>query len=191
MPVWKSILTKFAVAGLGVLLWMPGSTELRAQDDVLRVDTRLVLVDVVVRDGEGVRLTESDFRLFDNGEEQSIAVFEPVSGNPDATTAVELPAGVSSNRRNYRGLVRDSATIILIDRLNTPTPAQVFVKQRLLEFVSEFDQTEGLALYELGSTELRILHDFKDDPAELLAIARDLEPEHSVTLEPSVSRGPS
>src|SRR5687768_5623833 len=45
-------------------------------DDVLRIDTDLVLVDVAVTDAEGraVRgLSASDFKLFEDGEERPVA----------------------------------------------------------------------------------------------------------------------
>ena len=163
-----------------------------AQDDrVLRVDTQLVLVDVVVSGDAGIitQLSRDDFRIFDEGNEQELAIFEPVAGETDFSRALPLPSGVGANLRDWRGGIPASATVILIDRINTPTDAQIFTNQRLLEFLESFDRLEGLALYELRSDGLRVLHDFTDDPVGLLQVAATLEPEHSLALESSNSVG--
>ena len=182
----------FATAtALAVSAWIPGTPEGAAQDGgVLRVNTQLVLVDVVVRNRDRAveNLTADDFRLLDNGVPQTLAVFETVAGAPDPDSAATLPAGVATNRRNSGGSIQTSATAILIDRLNTPTDAQVFINQRLPEFLESFGQLEGLAIYELGD-EFRVLHDFTEDPANLLEVARGLQPEHSLALASSDSGG--
>jgi VWFA-related protein len=179
------------IAAVTVAAWVPNVREGRAQDDgVLRVNTQLVLVDVVVRnrDGAVTGLKEDDFHIFDNGSEQSIAVFEAVSGDPEPADAAQLPAGARSNRRNSSGNVPASATAILIDRLNTETDAQVFVNQRLNEFLATFDRRDGIAIYELGN-ELRLLHDYTEGPDHLLEVAGNLQPEHSLSLASSDSSG--
>ena len=63
----------------------------------------------------------------------------------------QLPAGVATNRRDWRGAIPSSATVILVDRVNTPTDAQVYTNQQLLDFLESYDRTEGLALVELRS----------------------------------------
>ena len=53
MCVGKSVFSKARIVGLGISLWMPAgqSGASRAAGGVLRVDTELVLGDVVFRDG--------------------------------------------------------------------------------------------------------------------------------------------
>lgn len=182
-----------ALPGCAILLVSGITPALAAfQDDAdLRVDTRLVLVDVVAG-GNALALatlSRDDFRIFDDGRQQELAVFERVSGRADLGAALTLPATVGSNRRDWRGAVPASATIVLIDRVNTPTDAQVFANQELARFLETFERSEGLALYELRSDGLRILHDFVDDPAGLAAAAAAMEPEHSLALESSTSVG--
>jgi VWFA-related protein len=175
-------------------VWLPGmlSGVAEAQDDtVLRVETQLVLVDVVAS-GDALALAAlsgNDFRIFDEGQEQELSIFERVAGRTDLRDALSLPAGVATNRRDWRGATPLSATVILVDRVNTPTDAQVFTNQQLIEFLESFDRTEGLALYELRSDGLRILHDFTDDPGGLAVAAAAMEPEHSLALESSASVG--
>src|SRR4030095_8418271 len=88
-----------------------------AQNDVLRINTRLVEVDVVVRakDGPVTNLAKEDFTVFDNGKPQRVDVF--------AVSAVERskpkqdappPAGVVSTgaRRNYTLVQRSSCLTV-------------------------------------------------------------------------------
>ena len=178
----------------GVVLWTlaSGAGLAMAQDDAdLRVDTRLVLVDVVAGGDALARATLSrdDFRVFDEGREQELAVFERVSGRTDLGSTLALPAEVGANRRDWRGAVPASATVILVDRVNTPTDSQVYANQELERFLAAFGPREGLALYELRSDGLRVLHDFTDDPAGIAAAVAAMEPEHSLALESSTSVG--
>ena len=161
-----------------------------AGQSVRRADSQLVLVDVVVPGDEGTagNLTVHDFRLLDRGDEQPITFFEAVSGAPDPATAIDLPPGVTSNRRDHQGLVPASATVILIDRVNTETDAQIFINDELLRHLEASGGRDGIAIYELGSN-LRVLYDFTDDPAGLIEVARGLEPEHSLALASSDSSG--
>lgn len=162
----------------------------QGDDGVLRVDTQLVQVTVVARDEDG-RLPEDlsvdDFTILDDGVPQEIAVFE-VTRAADGTEAEAspLPVGVRSNMRDWRGGTPSAATVVLVDRLNTPDDAQVFLNGHLEEFLASFDRPEHIALYEL-TEEFRPLHDFTGDPSALVSVASELEPYHSVMLASSDS----
>jgi VWFA-related protein len=161
-------------------------------DGVLRVDTELVVVDVAVRGDSGAieGLTRDDFSIYDNGQEQQITVFDSTPGETDSGTILNLPAGAAANRRDWRGARPTSATIVLVDRVNTPTDAQVFVNGELERFFETLDENAGIALYELRSDRgLTVVHDFTDNPDEILAKAAALESEHSLMLESSSSVG--
>jgi VWFA-related protein len=158
-------------------------------DPVVRVESQLVLVDVVVNNGATAPLNREDFRILDNGQQQRIAVFEIVDGKTNPASAVSLPARAVSNRRDWQGSVPSSATVILIDRLNTPTEAQVFVNQQMRELAASWGDVPGIAIYELRSDGLRVIHDFKDDPRQLVSRVARLEPEHSLALDSSTREG--
>lgn len=165
-----------------------GSTHAGAGQDtpVIRVETQLVAVDVVATgvDGPAVELGAGDFRILDAGAEQEIAFFERYAeANRAGEEAVLLP-GVASNRRDWAGRRLSSATVILVDRLNTPTDDQIRLNNLLLEYLESYEGSGALALYELGD-EFRVVHDYDEDPARLPALASELEPEHSLALESS------
>src|SRR5215831_16829519 len=91
-----------------------------AQNDVIRVNTQLVEVDVIVRgkDGPVSGLTKDDFTLTDNGKPQRIDVFS-ISTSERSNVKLDqqlVPEGVVSNRHGRQQPT--SATVILFDRLN-------------------------------------------------------------------------
>jgi VWFA-related protein len=172
-----------------VLAGLPAvALEARQEADTLRVSTQLVMVEVVVTDAGGAvtDLAEDDFVVFDSGVRQELTVFEAVPASGDSDDVVNLPAGIASNRRDWRGAVPVAATVVLVDRLNTPTSDQVFMNDLLLEFMQSFDDLGRVALYQLGN-EFSIIHDYTGNPQELIRIAGELEPEHSLALESSDS----
>src|SRR3982750_3954357 len=94
-----------------------------AQDNTIRVNTRLVQVDVVVRDKNGLvtDLTKNDFTVLDNGKPQRIDVFSMFTARTaNAQPAVpSLLSGTISNRHDAESERPASATVILFDMLNT------------------------------------------------------------------------
>jgi VWFA-related protein len=147
-----------------------------AQDDVLRVNTRLVEVGVVVRDKNGplTGLTKDDFTIFDNGKPQQVEVFS-VSTSERSTTkpgAAPLPAGVVSNRAG-KG-TPTSATVILFDRLNTADKYQRDGQKQLLSYLQTARKEDLTALYVLGD-DLKLLQDFTNDTDRLVRAATKME----------------
>ncbi len=90
---------------------------LSAQDLTLRVDVRLVRVAATVKDNSGQpvgALRKEDFRVWDSGMPQEIAVFERSTAQPlsvavlidaSGSTAKDLPAGIGSVRRFLKALM--------------------------------------------------------------------------------------
>lgn len=149
-------------------------TSQTANPPVLKVTTRLVLVDVVVTDGSGRPVTDlkqADFDVRENGKAQKIVAFAfqpppspPVPGKP-AYKPFTLSPGVFTNLRNLNGEV-GPPTILLIDGLNTPFKDQPYMRQQLVKYLEHLESGRNLAIYTLG-TRLRMIQDFSTDP-ELL-----------------------
>ncbi|MGH9777666.1 MAG: VWA domain-containing protein [Candidatus Acidiferrales bacterium] len=154
---------------------------------VLRVTTRLVLVDVVVTDKDGrpvTGLTRDDFTLFEDGAPQTIStfVFESPAGRAgDPHTPPPLPENVYTNRPEYR-MPPGPLTLLLLDALNTPLVDQSFARVKMLEYLSTQllpdQRTAILAL----TTDLLLLQDFTTDPALLRAALDKYSPQSSVAL---------
>jgi VWFA-related protein len=140
--------------------------------DPIRVATRLVQVHVVVHDRDGRAVTDlspQDFRLMEDGREQPIALFE-VEGRPATTNPARqsTPPGLFTNRVDVSG-GSSTASIILLDRLNTSTIDQLAVRNQALTFLSEIRAGDHIGLYLLDDSDsIRVLHDFTADADSLL-----------------------
>lgn len=138
---------------------------------VLKVTTRLVLVDVVVTDGNGRAITDlkqADFEVKENGKPQKIVAFAfqpppppPVSGS-SGYKPFTLGPGVFTNLRNLNGEA-GPPTILLIDGLNTPFKDQPYMRQQLVKYLQNLEPGRNVAIYTLG-TRLRMIQDFTSNP---------------------------
>src|SRR5436190_21332487 len=91
-----------------------------AQDNTLRVNTRLVQVDVVVRDKNGpvTDLTKDDFTVLDNGKAQRIDIFSMIKASAAASSAAPpVESGIVSNRHDAQTATPSAATVVLFDML--------------------------------------------------------------------------
>jgi len=136
---------------------------------VLKATTRLIEVNVIVRDRRGapVRdLKKEDFQIFDNGKPQPISVFS-MDSNAVLPQAEPLPPNIFTNTLQQKGAVPSSVTVILIDSLNTPWKDQAWSKQQLVKYLKTIKPEDRVAIYALGPG-LRVLHDFTTDSSGLL-----------------------
>jgi VWFA-related protein len=118
-------------------------------------------------------LTQKDFRVFDNGQEQKIAFFSKDSSEENSTGRSPLPHNTWSNRAGGRGGVPVNLTVVLVDGLNTKLADQGRARQQVLRFLGQIKPEDRVALYFLGDS-LRVLHDFTSDPNSLLrTLAKD------------------
>ncbi|HEY4363382.1 MAG TPA: VWA domain-containing protein [Bryobacteraceae bacterium] len=148
----------------------------------IRVNTRLVEVDAVVRDKNGPvkGLTKDDFTVFDQGKPQKIATFNvTVAGHSVKTTP--LPGGTVSNRLNSQGEEPVGATVVLWDKLNTETEDQSYVQKQVFNYLHTLRPGDHLALYALVK-DLLVVQDFTDDPERLIRAMKRLGPEQSLNL---------
>jgi VWFA-related protein len=146
---------------------------------VLRTTTRLVSLDLIVRDKDGkhVRdLTAADFTVLDDGKNQEIRFLRSpgqTSSTPETQPAAlrlglppDLPPGIFSNAASADGLPQ-TVSVILFDGLNTPIDDQRYAKSQILKLLRQLKPTDRIGLYVLGSR-LRILHDYTTDARSLL-----------------------
>ena len=163
----------------------------------IRVNTHLVLVDVVVTDKSGKRvqgLKAEDFNLQEKGKNQKISVFTSAAENKQAA-APKLPPGIYSNKPEYRS-PGGPVVVILLDAVNTPFKDQAYARQQMLEFVrNQYKPGQKTAVLTLTGA-LGVLQDFTDDPDILLAALKSYKPteqESTGTITPrpvSTASGP-
>ena len=150
-------------------VWCCAAALLNAQEPI-RVTTRLVEINVVVRARSGpVRgLTRDDFAVFDRGKPRPIVSFSEHSlESRSPASAGPLPAGAYTNRRESPGGSPTTATIVLLDGLNTLLRDQIWVKKQFVTFLSQAQPDDRIAVYSLGRN-LRVLNDYTSDARRLL-----------------------
>ena len=146
---------------------------LSAQDNVIRVDARLVQVNVVAhaKDGSPVAdLTKDDFTVLDNGKPQKLSFFAAERLNTAQPTAGQsLPANTFSNDPAYSANRPSNLTIVLLDGTNTKLADQSFARKQLAKFPNQLNPDDKVAVYVLGNS-LRIVQDFTSDSAQLARV---------------------
>ncbi|MBS1855297.1 MAG: VWA domain-containing protein [Acidobacteria bacterium] len=142
----------------------------RAQNPaVIRSTTRLVQVNVVVRDRNGAvaGLTKDDFVLLDGKKPRTLALFDAETARsriPGAMPA--LPKNVFVNSLQRHAETPANVSIILFDALNTPVSDLTYARRQLAGFLATLKPDDAVALYWMGRS-LTVLHDFTSDPRNL------------------------
>jgi len=177
------VFLRLAAAGLMV-------ASLCAQEQpapTFRANIRLVQVDVVVksRDAPVGGLTKDDFQISDNGKPQQIAVFSVREVNATPPVAVPLPAGVVTNRPQYRGSEPVSATVVLIDAQNTQPEDQGYARLQALKYLDRASRRELVAVYALDTT-LKVLQEFTEDRTALRASIDKYKMTQSLNMQDGV-----
>ncbi|MFQ5663656.1 MAG: VWA domain-containing protein [Terriglobia bacterium] len=154
---------------------------------VLRVTTRLVLVDVVVTDKKKQPVTDltlKDFSLQENGKPQRIAFFaleQPARRAPEQEEGIEpppLPPHVYTNRPEYR-IPPGRVILVLLDALNTSVRDQAAARAQLLRYLAgQLQPGRRTAILAL-TNRLLLLQDFTADPRLLLAALEKYKPQKS------------
>jgi VWFA-related protein len=133
---------------------------------VLRVTTRLVMVDVVATDSHGhavLDLEPKDFTLLEDNKQQTVRVFglqKPRAADVKVSLPA-LPANVFTNIPRFQ--LSSSLNVLLLDALNTPLTSQVYVRQKMLHYIETMPNDSPTAVYMLGQ-KLRMVQDFTTDP---------------------------
>ena len=139
-----------------------------AQEDVVRVNTDLVVLNVTVTDGRGLyvhKLSRPDFKIFEDGREQRISLFS-VEETPFAA-AILLDTSGSMERRLT--LAR-AAAIRFLEGLREEDVAAVYHFGSSVEQLQDFSPGRDLppVAYDLNSKGMTALND------AVLRAARDL-----------------
>jgi VWFA-related protein len=151
------------------------------EQQVIRVNTRLVELDVVVRDKNGPvgNLTQDDFTVFDQGKPQKIASFTVLSARNPKEPSIPLRPGEVSNRVNSLGQEPTGTTAVLLDALNTNPDDQAYGRQQVMKYLASAPKGEQLALYTVGQ-KLHVVSDFTDDPEVLRKVVSAYAPQPDV-----------
>jgi VWFA-related protein len=167
-----------------------GNVQLSQSASVLKITSRLVVVDVVATDHKGAPVTDlrqGDFTVTEDGKPQDVRAFsfqnaaklgeQPVQATPPGAP---LRANVVTNVRRLNPSA--PLAVLLLDGINTRLNNQQYAKQQLLEFLKKLPPSQPVAVYLLG-TRLRLIQDFTSDPAVLKAVVQNLKDFRSPVME--------
>ncbi|MGZ4860322.1 MAG: VWA domain-containing protein [Candidatus Angelobacter sp.] len=161
---------------------------------VLKVKTRLVVVDVVARDSKGVPVTDlkqEDFSVLEDGKEQKLRIFsfQHPDDSPAAAPAQAPASGMNvvDNLPHFKP--GRALNVILMDALNTSRLNQVSMRQAMIKFLETLPANEPIAVYLLGDR-IRLLQDFTTDPAVLKDVVRSFKGKNSPLLAVSADGSP-
>src|SRR6202158_4235737 len=186
MKLRRSGILPFVLCGMAVSVFAlpPQLSKEDVNTPAVRVSARLVLVDAVVTDKSGQRitgLTKDDFTLLENGKPQKISAFSfevPESPSPRPP----LPPNVYTNRPEY-DMPKGPLTILLLDGLNTALADQGYARSQMLKYLgTQLQPGQPIAVYTLAGS-LRLLQDFTGDVALLKVAVEHFNPQVSVQMQ--------
>lgn len=156
---------------------------------VLRVTTRLVMLDVVATDSHGhaiLDLEPTDFTVLEDGKPQKIRAFGFQHPLPSGVKVARpaLPPNVFTNIPQFQ--LSSSLNVILLDALNTPLTNQSYVRQKMLHYIETMSTDSPTAVYTLGQ-KLRMVQDFTTDPNILKEAVRKANGQPSALLDNALS----
>jgi VWFA-related protein len=140
---------------------------------VVKVNTRLVLVDAIITDKAGNPITDlqqEEVEVLENGKPQKIGVMQLQRFEANGSTPLpqpKLPPGIFSNMPTV--IPNDvPPTILLLDALNTPAADMMSARPLMVKYLQQAAAGQRIAIYLLDK-HLRLLQDFTSDPAILRA----------------------
>ncbi len=147
----------------------PNETKGPAPD--IKVSSRLVVVDVVVRKSNHPvsGLGPHDFAIYEDGKEQTIHDFSAhfAADHPEAAAPLPaLPPDTYTNQPEPN--VNDSATVLLLDGLNTQPSDVQYVRREMISYLKKAPAGRRIAVFALGH-KLRMLQGFTTDSSRLMA----------------------
>jgi VWFA-related protein len=149
-----------------------------APTSTIQVTSRIVYVDVVVRDSHNRLvhgLTENDFKILEDGKPQQLAYFS--AHNYDLAAAhfvpVHMPEGQYSNAPQSAPV--GAINIILFDLTNTAPADQQFARMQMLKFLEALPPGQQVALFVL-SNRLHLYQSLTGNSNLLIAAAKTINP---------------
>ncbi len=158
-------------------------------DDVVKISTALIQLDVVVTDKSGNLVTDlksEDFEVMENDEPQKITNLSYFAGQKNATVNGGLNNVNTNDMAPKVGDVRRTVAIV-IDDAGLSSQSVVAVKKELAKVIIEQFEPGDLVAIIKTSGSVGVLQQFTTDKTKLLAIIESLrfQPLTSVGLSPA------
>jgi VWFA-related protein len=171
-------------AVVAIVLMNP--TSLRAQQvpaPDIKVNVRLVTLDVVVTDKKGnpvTNLTKDDFAVYEDAQRQTIRTFEPPSAHLMPAAPDGKPRVVVTSAADLPKIGNAPVTLLVLDELNTPFSDMSFARQSLEKYLRAQPETlnQPTALLVASNTRFQLLQDYTQRRADVLAALKAHFPDY-------------
>lgn len=135
------------------------SAQLFAQDDVIKVDSSLVVLNATITDSNGKTvgaLKQNEFKLLENGKEQKITFFEAQTTPFAAVILID-----TSGSMETRVSMARSAAMNFLDGLRIDDVASIYNFDTKVSLVQEFSNSRDIAYnaYDLKAYGFTVLND--------------------------------
>jgi VWFA-related protein len=159
---------------IGVFVLLLAMPCVAQDDEVVRVKSNLVNIDVLVKDKKGKYLADlkaEDFTIFENGVQQKLEFFDaPLAGSANRTVTA---AGTRTETSEPPGVTRNYVTLVL-DSQTTDITNLKEVREGTIKYVRE-QITDGDVVAILSVTNgLQLLQPFTHDKAKLIAALENI-----------------
>jgi VWFA-related protein len=149
----------------------------------LKVNVRLVTLDIVVTDKKGNLVTDlpkDDFHVFEDAQEQTIRTFEPPSLHQMPRSADGKPIAIVTSAADLPKIGNAPVTLLVLDELNTPFSDMSFARQSLEKYLRAQPEVlnQPTALLVATNTKFQLLQDYTQKRADLLAALKTHLPEY-------------
>ncbi|HYR74207.1 MAG TPA: VWA domain-containing protein [Pyrinomonadaceae bacterium] len=145
-----------------------------ADDDVIKVTSNLVSLDVIVKDKKGKAVTDlnrEDFTVTENGVPQKIEFFDSTlttNNNNEATQTATSTVPTETRPRIPTGFPRNIIALVL-DGQSTEAANLKHVREGMMKYIRErITNNDSVALFSI-SAGLQLLQPFTQDKAKLIA----------------------
>jgi VWFA-related protein len=142
----------------------------------LRINSRAVLVDVIVTDAHGNPVTglkQDAFTVTEQGKAQTVSYFEEHKAGSAPAGPVTFPKLPPNVFTNFSPLPQPPAVnVLLLDSLNTRMENQSIVHAQAEQFLETAKPGSRMAIFAMGLG-LHFIQGFTDDPALLAAALSD------------------
>lgn len=167
--------TLLAVALTTSLLTPTVAQEPTKQKDVVRIDTNLVQIDVVVTDKNGKQVPDlkpEDFEVSEDGKKRQVTHFSYISTAKSAATEADPESNKIADAVKPSPLKRDQVrrtVALVIDDLGLSFESYSYARQALVKFVDEQMQPNDLVAVLRTSAGVGVLQQFTSDKRQLHA----------------------
>lgn len=187
--------TMVAPLMVGLVSALPAWTQASPTPEI-KVNVRLVTLDVVVTDKKGnpvTNLTKGDFQVYEDAQLQTIRSFEPPSLHTMPQSADGKPQMVVTSAADLPKIGNAPVTLLVLDELNTSFSDMSYARQSLEKYLLAQPEVlnQPTALLVVNNSKFQLLQDYTQKRASVLAALKAHFPDYPWKMANGGKGGPN